>query len=224
MSLMENLKTADDLDELIHSDHLMAHREEGNHLFTAGVVMAAAIALHNLPEGMVIGASFASRGLSARAVRVGRSCASTPGSRWGFTPRKMQPQEEAMVSASAQWAPSSAASASALAIVRLLRKMSVGDTVLTSARASAPPMLPVPINPYVMVCTSFPFFPIIIHPPPERNRKKAAYRADSARLFAGGLRRQSDGVLDVAAEVLARIFPQCFRAFCRMCVSSEDLA
>ena len=65
-------------------------------------------------------------------------------------------------------------SASALAIVRLLRKMSVGDTVLTSARASAPPMLPVPINPYVMVCTSFPFFPIIIHPPPERNRKKVA--------------------------------------------------
>ena len=60
-------KTADDLDELIHSDHLMAHREEGNHLFTAGVVMAAAIALHNLPEGMVIGASFASSAASANA-------------------------------------------------------------------------------------------------------------------------------------------------------------
>ena len=45
---------------------------------------------------------------------------------------------------------------------------------LAAARASAPPMLPVPINPYVMVCTSFPFFPIIIHPLPERNRKKAA--------------------------------------------------
>ena len=58
-------KTADGLDELIHSDHLMAHREEGNHLFTAGVVMAAAIALHNLPEGMVIGASFASSAASA---------------------------------------------------------------------------------------------------------------------------------------------------------------
>ena len=65
-----------------------------------------------------------SRGLFSRAVRVGRSCASTPGSRWGFTPRKMQPQEEAMAAASAQWAPSSAASASALAIVRLLRKTS----------------------------------------------------------------------------------------------------
>ena len=58
-------KTADDLDELIHSDHLMAHRGVGNHLFTAGVVMAAAIALHNLPEGMVIGASFASSAASA---------------------------------------------------------------------------------------------------------------------------------------------------------------
>lgn len=54
-------KTADDLDELIHSDHYAEHKKEKNHshLFVAGVVMAAAIALHNLPEGMVIGASFA---------------------------------------------------------------------------------------------------------------------------------------------------------------------
>ncbi len=55
-------KTADDLDELIHSDHLAEHhREKSNkkQLFIAGVVMACAIALHNLPEGMVIGASFA---------------------------------------------------------------------------------------------------------------------------------------------------------------------
>lgn len=37
-----------------------SHREgRRNSLFLAGVVMAAAIALHNLPEGMVIGASFA---------------------------------------------------------------------------------------------------------------------------------------------------------------------
>lgn len=37
-------------------------------LFLAGVVMAAAVALHNVPEGMVIGASFArSGGGSARA-------------------------------------------------------------------------------------------------------------------------------------------------------------
>ena len=56
-------KTADDLDELIHSDHLEHHY--ANHdrkftLFIAGVVMASAIALHNVPEGMTIGASYAS--------------------------------------------------------------------------------------------------------------------------------------------------------------------
>ena len=55
-------KTADSLDELIHSDHYEMHLKEHSNnrdLFIAGVVMAAAIALHNLPEGMVIGASFA---------------------------------------------------------------------------------------------------------------------------------------------------------------------
>ena len=56
-------KTADDLDELIHSDHLEQHH--ANHdgklsLFVAGIVMACAIALHNVPEGMTIGASYAS--------------------------------------------------------------------------------------------------------------------------------------------------------------------
>ena len=56
-------KTADDLDELIHSDHLQAHhtrKDGGMGLFVAGVVMACAIALHNVPEGMTIGASYAS--------------------------------------------------------------------------------------------------------------------------------------------------------------------
>ncbi|MBQ8612333.1 MAG: ZIP family metal transporter [Oscillospiraceae bacterium] len=56
-------KTADDLDELIHSDHLEQH-QAGNgskfELFVAGIVMACAIALHNVPEGMTIGASYAS--------------------------------------------------------------------------------------------------------------------------------------------------------------------
>ncbi len=56
-------KTADDLDELIHSDHLNIHYSKKDNkfsLFVAGVVMASAIALHNVPEGMTIGASYAS--------------------------------------------------------------------------------------------------------------------------------------------------------------------
>lgn len=55
-------KTADSLEELIHADHYQVHEQEGQShgsLFLAGLVMAAAIALHNVPEGMVIGASFA---------------------------------------------------------------------------------------------------------------------------------------------------------------------
>ena len=56
-------KTADDLNELIHSDHLEQHyarKDNKFSLFIAGVVMASAIALHNVPEGMTIGASYAS--------------------------------------------------------------------------------------------------------------------------------------------------------------------
>ena len=56
-------KTADDLDELIHSDHFQEHharKDSSFGLFVAGVVMASAIALHNVPEGMTIGASYAS--------------------------------------------------------------------------------------------------------------------------------------------------------------------
>ena len=51
-------KPADDLDELIHSDHLEKHMQERSSLFIAGLIMATAIALHNLPEGMVIGAAY----------------------------------------------------------------------------------------------------------------------------------------------------------------------
>ncbi|MDO5444881.1 MAG: ZIP family metal transporter [Eubacteriales bacterium] len=57
--------TADDLDELIHADHFELHASglgTGRDLFIAGIVMACAIALHNVPEGMVIGASYASDG------------------------------------------------------------------------------------------------------------------------------------------------------------------
>lgn len=56
-------QTADDLDELIHSNHLEQHYAKHDSkfsLFIAGVVMACAIALHNIPEGMTIGASFSS--------------------------------------------------------------------------------------------------------------------------------------------------------------------
>ncbi len=52
-------KTADDLGELIHSKHYETHREKKSGLLIAGIVMACAIALHNLPEGIVIGASYA---------------------------------------------------------------------------------------------------------------------------------------------------------------------
>ena len=58
-------KTADDLNELIHSDHLEQHYARKDNklgLFVAGLVMACAIALHNVPEGMTIGASYASNG------------------------------------------------------------------------------------------------------------------------------------------------------------------
>ena len=55
--------TADDLDELIHADHYIEHAKSKTvnnyELFIAGIVMACAIALHNMPEGMVIGASYA---------------------------------------------------------------------------------------------------------------------------------------------------------------------
>lgn len=54
-------KTADQLSELIHSDHYEEHKKSKKRgsLFIGGIVMACAIALHNLPEGMVIGSSYA---------------------------------------------------------------------------------------------------------------------------------------------------------------------
>ena len=57
-------KTADQLSELIHSNHYEEHKKKPtkSSLFLGGLVMACAIALHNLPEGMVIGASYANDG------------------------------------------------------------------------------------------------------------------------------------------------------------------
>lgn len=55
-------ETHDNIDELVHADHLNMHKRHNDSrlsLFVAGVVMACAIALHNIPEGMTIGASFA---------------------------------------------------------------------------------------------------------------------------------------------------------------------
>ena len=67
-------KTADDLDELIHLDHLEAHYARNDSklgLFVAGIVMACAIALHNVPEGMTIGASYAgNEGVMGKAALV----------------------------------------------------------------------------------------------------------------------------------------------------------
>lgn len=53
-------KTADQLSELIHSDHYEEHKKQNDFssLLVAGIVMACAIALHNMPEGMVIGTSY----------------------------------------------------------------------------------------------------------------------------------------------------------------------
>lgn len=61
-SAEDHPQTHDDIDELIHADHWVQHQKRGGSragLVVAGVVMAAAIALHNVPEGMTIGASFA---------------------------------------------------------------------------------------------------------------------------------------------------------------------
>lgn len=54
-------KTHDSIDELSHIDHYNQHLKEHapkRELWVAGVVIACAIALHNIPEGMSIGASY----------------------------------------------------------------------------------------------------------------------------------------------------------------------
>lgn len=54
-------KTHDNIDELSHIDHYNLHMKESapkRELWVAGIVIACAIALHNIPEGMSIGASY----------------------------------------------------------------------------------------------------------------------------------------------------------------------
>ncbi|MBQ6808476.1 MAG: ZIP family metal transporter [Firmicutes bacterium] len=66
-------KTADSLEELIHSNHLEVHaqqKDSSSQMFLAGMIMVFAIALHHMPEGMVIGASFATEA-NAAASRAG---------------------------------------------------------------------------------------------------------------------------------------------------------
>lgn len=55
-------KAHDSLDELLHVNHISYHKHGNQRLFFAGLIMAIVIALHNLPEGMVIGASYAEDG------------------------------------------------------------------------------------------------------------------------------------------------------------------
>ena len=55
-------KTADHSAELTHIDHYQVHKDSKQGLFLAGLIMAFAIALHNLPEGIVLGASYAHTG------------------------------------------------------------------------------------------------------------------------------------------------------------------
>lgn len=55
-------KTHDDLDELIHSEGLVEARKAENvkkSLLNAGILMVFVIALHNFPEGLSIGSSYA---------------------------------------------------------------------------------------------------------------------------------------------------------------------
>lgn len=58
---IEHPATHDNLDELVHVNHYNEHFRQGDSkrdLWMAGVVIACAIALHNVPEGMSIGASY----------------------------------------------------------------------------------------------------------------------------------------------------------------------
>lgn len=56
----EHPGTSDDVDELIYADHWKHHQLNGTkgELMAAGIIMGVAIAMHNIPEGMTIGASF----------------------------------------------------------------------------------------------------------------------------------------------------------------------
>lgn len=63
-------ETHDDIDELSHIDHYNQHARNADpkrDLWMAGLVIGCAIALHNIPEGMSIGASFAIETVDAQS-------------------------------------------------------------------------------------------------------------------------------------------------------------
>lgn len=82
-----------------------------------------------------------------RAASRGPICVKSPSIIWGFTPRKIKSALSAMALLSVTRQPSSSASALAFSKVWLARKISSGSAVRQTARASAPPILPTPMNP-----------------------------------------------------------------------------
>ena len=92
-----------------------------------------------------------------RAFSTGAIPASISAIIWGFTPKKIHSQFCAMLWLLPTAQPSSPASASALAKVRLASTTLPGAPLLHAALASAPPMLPQPINPIFSILFAHPF-------------------------------------------------------------------
>ncbi|MGD9901564.1 MAG: ZIP family metal transporter [Spirochaetales bacterium] len=52
-----NIKTHDSLESLHHQEGLLLNPQQKHNLLRAGIIMLVAISIHNIPEGMAIGAS-----------------------------------------------------------------------------------------------------------------------------------------------------------------------
>ena len=98
---------------------------------------------------------------SFRAARTAPSSASSSSSIWGFTPRKIKSARAAVPLLSESSPPSSAARAAAFSGWRFASRSRFSTGFLEAARARAPPMLPVPINPRTGICNT-PFLSLII--------------------------------------------------------------
>ena len=90
-----------------------------------------------------------------RSFQIGARRGNSSPSICGFTPRKIYLHERATASLSAAAQPSSRASASAFAAVRLERSTLSGGHLQHTARARAPPIFPTPMNPNVYMTCSF---------------------------------------------------------------------